>query len=85
MFYFTGDFEIANYGDNVTPFSTKLNHKSVVEEIEISSSVLFTWLQNNYIKASTDQSHLFLSQSNKLTGKLRKMLHNQKIIKFHLV
>ena len=35
MFYVMEDFEIANYGDDWTPFSTKLNHRSVVEELEI--------------------------------------------------
>ena len=34
MFYFMEDFEIANYADDSTPFSAKLNHKSVVEELE---------------------------------------------------
>ena len=43
-FYFMDDFEIANYGDDSTPFSAKLNNKSVVEKLEISSSALFTWL-----------------------------------------
>ena len=42
MFYFTEDFEIANYADDSTPFSARLNHKSVAEELEISSSLLFT-------------------------------------------
>ena len=41
MFYFMEDLEIANYADHSTPFSAKLNHRSVVEELEISSSVLF--------------------------------------------
>ena len=43
-FYFMDDFEIANYADDSTPFSAKLNHKSVVEKLEISPSALFTWL-----------------------------------------
>ena len=43
-FYSMDDFEMANYADDSTPFSAKLNHKSVVEKLEISSSALFTWL-----------------------------------------
>ena len=39
----------------LTPFSAKLNHKLVVEELEISSSVLFTQLRNNYMKANTER------------------------------
>ena len=70
MFYFMEDFEIANYADDSTPFSAKLNHKSVVEELEISSSVLFTWLRNNYMKANTKKSHLLVSGSNKTTANI---------------
>ena len=70
MFYFMEDFEIANYADDSTPFSAKLNHKSVVEELEISSSVLFTWLRNNHMKANTEKSHLLLSGSNRLTANI---------------
>ena len=70
MFYFMEDSELANYADDLTPFSYKLNHKSVVQELEISSSVLFTWLQNNYMKANTEKSHLLLSGSNKLTANI---------------
>ena len=61
MFYFMEDFEIANYADDSTPFSAKINHELVVEELEVSSSVLFTWLRNNYMKANTHKSHLLLS------------------------
>ena len=46
MFYFMEDFEIVNYADYSTSFSAKLNHKSVIEELEISYSVFFTWLRN---------------------------------------
>ena len=70
MFYFMEDFEIANYADDSTPFSAKLNHKSVVEELEISSSVLFTWLRNNYMKVNTEKSHLLASDSNKTTANI---------------
>ena len=42
IFYFMEDFEMANYADDSTLFSAKLNHKSVVEELEISSAVLFS-------------------------------------------
>ena len=70
MFYFMEDFEIANYGDDLTPFSAKLNHKSVVDKLAISSSVLFTWLRNNYMKANTEKDHLLLSGSNTLTANI---------------
>ena len=64
MFYFMEDFEIPNYADDSTP----LSHKSVSEELEISSSVLFTCLRNKYIGANTEKSHLLLSVCNTLTA-----------------
>ena len=70
MFYFMEvlNFEIANYADDSTPFSAKLNHKSGVGELEISSSVLFIWFRNNYMKGNTDKSHILPSGSNQLTA-----------------
>ena len=41
------DFLIASYGDESTLFNAKLNHKSVVDELEISSSVLFNNLETS--------------------------------------
>ena len=35
MFYFMEDFEIANDADDSTPFSAKINHELVVEELEV--------------------------------------------------
>ena len=70
MFYFMEDFEIANYADDLTSFSANLNHKSVVEELETSSTMLFTWLRNNHMKANTKKSHLLLSGRNRLTANI---------------
>ena len=47
MFYFLDNYELANYVDDSTPYSAKRNNKLVVEELEISSSILFKWLQTN--------------------------------------
>ena len=70
MFYFMANFEIASYVDGSTPFSVKLDGRSVVDELEISSSILFIWLKNNFMKANTDKSHLLLSGKNNLTANI---------------
>ena len=67
MFYSIVDFEIENYGDDSTAFSVKLGGRSVVDGLEISSLILFTWLKNNYMKANTDKNHRLLSNKNNLT------------------
>ena len=63
-------FEIANYADDSTPFSAKLDGWCVVDELEISSSILFTWQNNNYMKATIDKSHLLLSGNNNLKANI---------------
>ena len=65
IFYFLEDYGIANYADDSTPYSAKSNHKLVVEELQ-KSSILFKWLQTNYLKVNTDKSHLLLSGNTKL-------------------
>ena len=70
MFYFMADFKVANYEDDSTPFSAKLDGKSVTEETEISSATLFSWLKNNYMKVNTDKSHLLSSGNNKLSANI---------------
>ena len=72
MFYFLEDYEIANYADDSTPFSTECSHQSVIEDLEKSSAILFNWLKSNYMKVNTDKSHLLLSGNIKLTSNIDK-------------
>ena len=65
MFYFLEDYEPANYADDTTPFSAQRNHQFVMEELEKSSTILFKWLGNNFMKINTDKSHLILSGNTK--------------------
>ena len=66
MFYFLEEYEIANYADDSTPFCAGKNHEVVIETLEQSSTILFKWLKNNYMKVNTDKSHLLLSGNKKL-------------------
>ena len=61
MFYFLEEFDIANYADDTTPFCGGVNHDEVVNNLEMSSSILFKWLKDNQMKINTDKSHLLLS------------------------
>ena len=76
------DFEIANYVDDSTPFSAKLGGRSVADELEMSSSILFTWLKNNYMEENTDKSYLLLPGNNNnltanINGSATDSEHNQ--------
>ena len=49
MFYFLEDYDIANYADDSTPYNDDKNVESVVNNLEHSSSILFKWLNDNYM------------------------------------
>ena len=61
MFYFLEDYDIANYADDSTPHNADKNVESVVNNLEHSSSILFKWLNDNYMKVNTGKSHLLVS------------------------
>ena len=61
MFYFLEDYDIANYADDSTPSNADKNVESVVNNLEHSSSILFKWLNDNYMKVNTGKSHLLVS------------------------
>ena len=63
MFYFLEDYDIANYADDSIPYNADKNVESVVNNLEHSSSVLFKWLNDNYMKVNTSKSHLLVSGS----------------------
>ena len=61
MLYFLGDYEIANYADDTTPYSAQRNHQFVIEELEKSSATFSKWLGNNFMEVNNDKGHLLLS------------------------
>ena len=70
MFYFLVNFEIANYADVSTPFSAKIDARSVIDELEVSSSILLIWLKNNYMNANTQKSSSVIWPKNNLTANI---------------
>ena len=70
MFYFLEDFDIANYADDSTPYNVDKNTELVVDNLEHSSSILFKWLNNKYMKVNTDKSHLLISGNVQATAKI---------------
>ena len=64
MFYFLEGFDIANYADDSTPYCAE----SVVSNLKQSSTILFKWLNNNYMKVNTGKSHLLLSGNSRATA-----------------
>ena len=61
IFYFLEDFDITNFSDDSTPFKADKNVESVVNNLEHLSSILFKWLNDNYMKVNTGKSRLLVT------------------------
>ena len=68
MFYFLEDFDVANYADDSTPYCAGKSAEFVVNNLEHFSTILFKWLNNNYMKVNTGKSHLLLSGNSRATA-----------------
>ena len=68
FFYFLEDLDIASYADDATIYIVKENKESVINTLEASSLPLFTWFNNNFMKANSDKSHILLSCSEPSTA-----------------
>ena len=64
MFYFLEDFDIANY----IPYCAGKSAKFVVNNLEQLSTILFEWLNNNYMKINAGRGHLLLSGNSRATA-----------------
>ena len=61
LFYFLKDLDIASYADDTAIYRVSEKKESVIRALETSSSLLFGWFNNNFMKANSDKSHLILS------------------------
>ena len=70
MFYSLENFDISNYADDTTPYCASKNAEFVVNNLEQSSTILFEWFNNKYMKVNTGKSHLLLSGNSRATATL---------------
>ena len=68
MFYFLEDFDVLNYANDSTPYCAGKSAEFVVNNLEQSSTILFDWLNNNYMKINTGKGHLLLSGNPRATA-----------------
>ena len=61
MFYECEDSDIENYADDTTPYACASDINTVISELQITASNLFTWFDNNHMKANPEKSYLLLS------------------------
>ena len=70
MFHLLEDFDMANYTDDSTRYNTDKNIAFFVNNLELSSSIIFKRLNGNYMKVNTDKSHLLVSGNMRATAKI---------------
>ena len=63
MFYFLEDFDIANHADDSAPYCADKS----VSNLEQSSTILFEWFNNNYMKVHTGKNHILISVNSRAT------------------
>ena len=68
MFYFLEDFNIVNYAEDSNPYNVDKNVE-FVNNLHLSS-ILFRWLNDNYMKVNTGKSHLLVSGNVRATAKI---------------
>ena len=60
MFYFLEEFDITNFAEDSTPHNADENIEFVFNNLENSRSILFKWLNKNYMKVNTGKSNLLV-------------------------
>ena len=61
LFLFTNDIDIASYADVNSPYATSLKTNLAIEKLEQCSDSLFTWFQNNGMKANADKCNFLVN------------------------
>ena len=55
---------IINYADDTTLYACEPNMDLVLSKLEKDTSTVFTWFQNNYLKAISGKSHPLITSEN---------------------
>ena len=69
MLHFLEHFNTANYAEDSNPYNADKNVEFVVNNLHLSS-ILFRWLNDNYMKVNTGKSHLLVSGNVRATAKI---------------
>ena len=69
LFYFLENCDINKYADDSTPYNADKSIEFVVDNLEHLSSILFKWLNDDYMKVNTGKSHLLVSGNPRATTK----------------
>ena len=52
--------DIANYADDLTPYTMKSTLDALMCALETDTNILIKWFKDNYLKLNTDKCHLLV-------------------------
>ena len=61
LFFEDIDVELANYGDDTTPYVYDLELDKVIKSLEKTIDKLFDWFSDNFLKANPDKCYLLIN------------------------
>ena len=61
MFYECEDTDMGNYANGTNPYACASDIETVISELQITASKLFTWFNINHMKANPEKWHLLLN------------------------
>ena len=69
LFFVVNSMDIANYADDITPYTTANDIDNLIASLEEASKSLFSWFDNNLITSNANKCHLLVSSNEKVTIK----------------
>ena len=83
IFFFVCEDKITNYANDTTPYAIEKDFDKLIERIQLDSSILLEWFNNNSFKLNPDKCKLFISkQGSKLSVDIEgKTITCQDIVK----
>ena len=57
------EINITNYANNTTLYACEPNMDLILSKLKKDTSTVFTWFQNNYLKANSGKSHLLTTDN----------------------
>ena len=60
ILFFTEESDLTNYADDNTPYAMEPNIEALIRTLEVNTSILVKWFEDNYFKMNADKCHLLI-------------------------
>ena len=60
IFFFTEESDLTNYANDNTLYAMEPNIEALIRTLEVNTSILVKWFEDNYFKMNADKCHLLI-------------------------